>query len=106
MTTATGLIMVEDKGCPYCARFDAEVRENYERSPEGRFAPLMRRPRNSEDIRFLKGIVYSPTFVLVVNGNEVGRIIGYQGADLFWMEMAGLMTKAGFQQPKAVPGTG
>ncbi len=92
--------MVEERGCPYCARFDAEVRESYENSPEARFAPLLRRPRQAEDIRFLKGIAYSPTFILLVDGNEVGRIIGYQGADLFWMEMAALMAKAGFQQPK------
>lgn len=92
---ATALVVIEDRGCPYCARFDVETRESYEKSAEGRFAPLVRRRRTAGDIAFLKDIVYSPTFVLIVEGREIGRIVGYQGADLFWIEMAGLMRKAG-----------
>lgn len=106
LSSATALIMIEDAGCPYCARFDAEVRDGYVKSPEGTFAPLVRRPRRAADVAFLKGIVYSPTFVLLVEGREVGRIVGYQGSELFWMELAGLMQKAGFQAPKSSPGTG
>lgn len=104
LSKATALIMIEDRGCPYCARFDAEVRSGYERSPEGRFAPLVRRLRGAEDVAFLKGVVYSPTFVLLVEGREAGRIVGYQGAELFWMEMAGLMKKAGFEATSAPKG--
>ena len=94
---ATALIMIEDRGCRYCVRFDAEARPSYENSPEGRFAPLVRRPRSAPDVRFLSEVVYSPTFILLVEGREIGRVVGYQGADLFWMEMAGLMRKAGFR---------
>lgn len=100
LAAATALVMVEDAGCPYCARFDRETRESYERSAEGRFAPLIRRRRASADIGFIKNVVYSPTFVLLVEGREVGRIVGYQGQELFWMEMAVLMRKAGFE-PRA-----
>lgn len=32
----------------------------------------------------LPGILYTPTFVLMDGGREVGRIVGYPGEDLFW----------------------
>ena len=94
LTAATALVMVEDRGCPYCARFDAETRDAYVNSPEGRLAPLVRRRRGDASIAFLERVVYSPTFVLLVGGREIGRAVGYQGSELFWMEIAGLMRKA------------
>ena len=97
LAKATVLLMVEDRGCPYCARFDAEARDSYVNSAEGRLAPLVRRRRGDPAIARLERIVYSPTFVLLVEGREVGRTVGYQGADLFWMEIASLMRKAGLQ---------
>lgn len=95
LRTATALVMVEDRGCPFCQRFDEESRSAYENSAEGRVAPLVRRMRGHPEIAFLERVVYSPTFVLLVEGREVGRALGYQGADLFWMEIAGLMRKSG-----------
>ena len=91
------LLMVEDRGCPYCAKFDAETRGSYVNSAEGKLAPLVRRRRGDPEIAFLERVVYSPTFVLLVEGREVGRAIGYQGSELFWMEIASLMRKAGLQ---------
>ena len=97
ITKSTVLLMVEDLGCPYCARFDAEARDSYVNSAEGRLAPLVRRRRGDPAIARLERIVYSPTFVLLVEGREVGRSVGYRGADLFWMEIASLMRKGGLQ---------
>ena len=45
------LIMVEDPGCPYCARWDEEVGEAYAASAEGRFAPLVRRRRMDPEVQ-------------------------------------------------------
>ena len=42
-TAAVVLVMVEDPGCPYCARWTAEIEPGYVRSAEGRFAQLVRR---------------------------------------------------------------
>ena len=92
---ATVLVMVEERGCPYCRRFDDETRASYVNSPEGRLAPLVRRARGSPELAFLDRLAYSPTFVLLVQGREVGRIVGYRGPDLFWMEMAGLFARSG-----------
>lgn len=95
LARATALLMIEDRGYPYCARFDAEVKDGYVRSAEGQRAPLVRRLRRSPDVAFLAGIAYSPTFVLLVEGREAGRHVGYPGADLFWMQLAGLLGQAG-----------
>jgi hypothetical protein len=90
------LLLVEDRGCPYCARWDREVGPAYARSPEGRFAPLVRRFRGSPDVGFLDAVVFSPTFVVLKEGKEVGRIVGYAGPDFFWSELSEVLSKAGF----------
>lgn len=93
------LVMVEAYGCPWCARWRVEVEPAYVRSAEGRFAPLLRRQKGDSDIAFIPNVTFTPTFVLLVRGREVGRILGYPGADLFWMQLAGLMSQAGFREP-------
>jgi hypothetical protein len=94
------LLLVEDPGCPYCARWDRDVGSAYSRSPEGQFAPLVRRFRGSRDVGFLAGIAFSPTFVVVKEGREIGRIVGYSGPDFFWSDLSPLLMKAGFPPGK------
>ena len=36
------------------------------------------------DLERIDDIVYSPTFVLMADGREIGRILGYPGEDHFW----------------------
>ncbi len=88
------LVMIGDPGCPYCARFEREVAPGYTASEDGKLAPLVRRDRHDADVAFLPRIVYSPTFVMLVRGREVGRIVGYGGADLFWMQVERLLADA------------
>jgi hypothetical protein len=95
------LLLVEDRGCPYCARWDREVAPGYARSPEGSFAPLVRRFRGSPDVGFLAGVVFSPTFLVLIDCNEVGRIVGYAGPEFFWSELSALLAKAGFPPAKS-----
>jgi hypothetical protein len=90
-TAPAVLVMIRDPGCPYCARWDREVAPGYVTSDDGKLAPLVRRDRRAPDIAFIERVVFSPTFVMLVRGREVGRIVGYGGADLFWMQLAGLM---------------
>jgi len=85
------LVMIGDPGCPYCARWEREVAPGYIASEDGRLAPVVRRDRRAPDIAFIERVVFSPTFVMLVRGREIGRIVGYAGADLFWMQLAGLM---------------
>ena len=86
--------MIGDPGCPYCARFEREVAPGYRASDDGRLAPLVRRDRHDADIAFIPRIVYSPTFVMLIRGREIGRIVGYGGADIFWMQVAALVAEA------------
>ncbi len=90
-TAPAVLVMISDPGCPYCARWEKEVAPGYEAGEDAKIAPLVRRFRHAPDIAFIERVVYSPTFVMLVRGREVGRIVGYGGADLFWMQLAGLM---------------
>ena len=81
------LLMAEEDGCMWCARWDREVSEIYPKTPEGRAAPLRRidiRDADQEDFNLLRPLHYTPTFVLLDDGNEIGRIEGYPGEDFFW----------------------
>lgn len=91
---AAELVMYESPGCPWCARWRAEVGLAYARSDEGRRAPL-RNVELSADagVKLLSPVVISPTFVLVDGDREIGRIVGYPGPDFFWGMLEGLMKK-------------
>jgi hypothetical protein len=93
---STELIMFEAPGCPWCKRWHAEVGPGYPKSDEGQRAPLRVLPieKVSEAGATLsKPISASPTFVLIDRGKEVGRIVGYPGADFFWPLLAELLAK-------------
>jgi hypothetical protein len=86
--TAAELVMVEQRGCIYCKMWHDEVGpEEYSRTSEGAFAPLrhidLHEPR-PEDIVFAAPLRITPTFVLVEDGRELGRMEGYPGEDFFW----------------------
>jgi hypothetical protein len=36
------------------------------------------------DLAAIPNVVYTPTFVLLEDGKEVGRIVGYSGDEIFW----------------------
>ena len=95
--TGVRLIMIEQAGCPYCARWEREIGASYPSSAEGRFAPLIRRPRNHPDLAGLADSIYSPTFIVVRDGKEVGRIVGYPGTDFFWGLLDQILAQAGFK---------
>lgn len=94
--TAT-LIMVDDPACQYCRRWNKEVGAGYARTPEGRAAPLKRVGRNSKALSGFAPVVYTPTFILVREGREVGRITGYPGQFFFWEELTALLASAGLE---------
>lgn len=84
---AAELIMVERKGCAYCALWDKEISDIYPKTPEGAYAPLRRldlHETRPTDVVFDGPLVLTPTFVLVEDGMEKSRIEGYGGDELFW----------------------
>lgn len=93
---AAELIMFEEAGCPWCARWNDEIAPIYPKTTEGKIAPLRRVDLHGdwpEDLPELKPVHYTPTFVLIADGKEVGRILGYPGEDFFWGLLAGLIAE-------------
>ena len=93
---AAELVMFEAEGCTWCEVWDQEIGAVYHKTEEGRTAPLRRvdidepRPPGLES---LQGVVYTPTFVLLDAGHEVGRILGYPGEGHFWSLLGELIER-------------
>lgn len=92
------LMMVEQAGCIYCARWDAEIAPGFAKSAEGRLAPLMRVDIDGpwpDGIVLDSRPVITPTFILLDRGVELDRIEGYVGAKYFYPVLAERMQQAG-----------
>jgi len=93
----THLVMVEEYGCMWCARWNEEISGIYPKTPEGKAAPLLRmdiRAPRPEGLEFARSLHFTPTFVLMVDGKEVSRIEGYPGEDFFWGILKQMLTRA------------
>ena len=86
--SAAELVMFDRKGCPWCAKWHAEIGEKgYATAPEAVTAPLRVYVLGTpmpQDIKKLMPIVGTPTFVLVENGVEIDRFEGYPGKSVFF----------------------
>ena len=93
---AAELLMVEEPGCVYCARFNREIGPAYPNTDEGKLAPLRRLqiadplPIGLESVR--KATV-TPTFILVHQGVEIDRLVGYPGDEHFWFLLGQMLEK-------------
>jgi thioredoxin-related protein len=88
--------MFERAGCPWCQRWDREVGASYMKSDEARRLPLRRvdiDARTKAGIALLSPVIFTPTFVVVDDGREVGRITGYINDDMFWGLLTALAAK-------------
>ncbi|MGH6666008.1 MAG: hypothetical protein ACREB2_14085 [Pseudolabrys sp.] len=93
---AAELVMFEQAGCAWCEAFDRDIAPIYNKTDEGRRAPLRRVDisRNiPPDLAFLDVERLTPLFVLIDQGREIGRIRGYPGEDHFWGLLGVLLKK-------------
>ena len=93
---AAELVMFERPGCGWCARFNAEIAPIYAKTDEGRALPLRRVDLAKALPADLAGIdpgAFTPTFVVVDQGREIGRIRGYPG-DAFFFGLLGRIMNA------------
>ena len=91
------LVMVEEKGCIWCARWNDQIAPIYPKTDAGKTAPLRRIDINeqaSSDLTFLRKVRFTPTCVLTVDGQEISRLEGYPGEDFFWGVLEKMMTDA------------
>ena len=93
--SAVTLIMVDDPACRFCQKWNEAVGAGYAKSPEGEAAPLKRVPREAPELHGLAPVIYTPTFIVMDGGREVGRISGYSGASYFYADLRDILTRAG-----------
>lgn len=93
---AAELVMFESEGCEWCEAWDEEIGVVYRKTREAKIIPLRRVDMDSDipaDLSHLDGLMYTPTFVVMKDGREVGRIIGYPGEDFFWQLLNEIIEK-------------
>lgn len=94
---AAELVYFNSSACPVCERWDEEIGGLYDKTDEAKRLPLRHQnihENTPEDLSFIKGVVFTPTFVVVENGREVGRMVGYVQDYFFWEQLSGLIEKA------------
>ncbi len=99
----TRLLMAEEPGCYWCAKWNKEISHIYPKTPEGKTAPLQRFDLHgtAPDVEFARRVTFTPTFILVQDGKEVGRIEGYPGEDFFWGLLTMMFERSGISLSKA-----
>jgi hypothetical protein len=83
----TRLLMLKEDWCDWCARWEEEVGDAYAKTAEGQRAPLLRADIHEplpEGVTLARRAHFTPTFVLLEDGREIGRIEGYPGEDFFY----------------------
>ncbi len=84
------IIMFEQRGCEWCDVWNAEIAPVFPKTPEAKCAKLRRvdiHDPNADILKSIKPVIYTPTFVIMQNGQEVGRVLGYAGEDFFWFHL-------------------
>lgn len=93
---AAELVMFERDGCVWCARWDREVGPIYGKTAEAKLLPL-RRVNIDRDkpsgVAVNSPVIFTPTFVVMDNGREIGRITGYINDDAFWGLLGTMVAK-------------
>ncbi|MFL9502586.1 thioredoxin fold domain-containing protein [Rhodopseudomonas palustris] len=93
---AAELVMFERDGCVWCARWDRDVGPIYPKTDEAKLLPLRRinidHDKNA-GLGLASPVRFTPTFVVIDQGREVGRITGYINDDAFWGLLGALATK-------------
>lgn len=77
------MVVLEVDGCIYCNVFRKQMQPNYEASKQGRAVPLRFIDINDHEKLAKLGLTQPvgivPTFVILENNSEIGRIPGYMG---------------------------
>ncbi len=95
---AAELVMFESDTCGWCELWHEEIGVVYAKTSEGRILPLRRvdvDDNRPADLTPVRRVVYTPTFVVMNDGREVGRILGYPGEDFFWPMLGQIIDRMG-----------
>lgn len=84
---ALELVVIDQVGCVYCERFEREIAPAYPTTAMGKKAPLRRVDLHGkwpEDLSNIQIERFTPTFILVHDNQELGRLRGYPGDEHIW----------------------
>lgn len=96
VASAAQLVYVEWKDCGYCKSFNRQMAWAYASSAIGKKVPLRRVDilrRWPADLKQVKPPSYTPVFILVENGREVGRFDGYTSPQVFTRKLKELLQR-------------
>jgi thioredoxin-related protein len=91
------LVVMEAEGCIYCTVFRRDVLPSYEESERGKDMPVRFVDVNDVEktgIELVQPIDILPTFVVVKDNREVGRIPGYVGPEDFFHSINYLLSSS------------
>lgn len=92
---AAQLVMIDSRACGYCQRFKHDIAPSYSANNLGKRAPLRVVSvwkKWPQDLKSVKPVRFTPVFILVNQGKEVGRFYGYSGRADFWARLEVLLT--------------
>jgi hypothetical protein len=81
------LLMFRRPGCSWCAAWDREIGPIYAKTDLGRRIAIRYIDLDhggAMKFKLESPLHFTPTFVLIEEDREIGRIEGYPGADFFW----------------------
>lgn len=101
------LMMVTSPACHFCRLWREEIGPGYASSAAGRLAPIF-----EVDVEgpFPDGLALdrrprlTPSFILLDQGTEIGRVEGYVGRRHFYPVLAEMMERAGLNLPQGATG--
>jgi thioredoxin-related protein len=96
ISSAAELVMFQQGGCVWCARWDREVGPVYDKTTEAKLLPLRRvdiSQQTATGVILAARVIYTPTFVVVEGGREIGRITGFINDEAFWGLLDALAAK-------------
>nr|WP_286144533.1 thioredoxin fold domain-containing protein [Bradyrhizobium sp. NFR13] len=101
---ASELLIFERDGCVWCARWNREIAPIYDKTDEARLLPLRRIDMDrdkSPGVTLASPVRFTPTFLIVDNGREIGRITGYMNDETFWSLLGKYAARLTTSQPNA-----
>ena len=102
------LVYFHSESCSVCEQWNEEVGAVYGKTTEAERLTLRRVSVHDDppaDLSFIKGVVYTPTFVVVDQGLEVGRMVGYITDYFFWEQVALQLKRLDAARASACPDT-
>tara|TARA_Y100000589_G_C26910947_1_gene530287 strand:+ start:191 stop:457 length:267 start_codon:yes stop_codon:yes gene_type:complete len=88
--------MLTDKKCIYCIVWEKQVGKVYNKTEISKKLPLQRFYVDQIDLKMKSRIFntnITPTFVILKNKIEIGRISGYSNPEMFWWQIDEIIEK-------------